>query len=350
MSDPTRPDESWQPLEDHELPTRRIGRVDPEAEPGPQEANPEPPSEEAPPTDLGVTRVSTVRGLPQESIGMDEAVYRLTRPPEQNLDDLPLRAINLDATPASVPAAPPPGEPPEPGANLLDSDPGLSRDQIPSRTYGASLPYHVPPANPTPLYGGYGEPNEPRRKRGRTARERRDSGLYLPWWSLLVLLAGVALVATLGILGLGSLGGRFAPGGETPVVIVITSTPTRQPTVRPTLINTPTPFSFAPSPTALAVLPSATPAIGLLTPAPEALELRVGATIEVIDVGTAGLNVRDGAGTAFRVQFIAREGSRFEVIGGPEEANDFTWWQLRGVENPDQTGWAVADFLSVVAD
>jgi len=109
-------------------------------------------------------------------------------------------------------------------------------------------------------------------------------------------------------------------------------------------------FSLAPSPTPLAVLPSATPGIGLLTPAPESLELRVGATIEVIDVGTAGLNVRDGAGTAFRVQFIAREGSRFELIGGPEEANDFTWWQLRGVDNPDQTGWAVDTYLSVVTD
>ena len=64
-------------------------------------------------------------------------------------------------------------------------------------------------------------------------------------------------------------------------------------------------------------------------------------------MGTAGLNVRDGAGTTFPVILIAAEGSRFEVVGGPEEANDFTWWQIRSVDDPTITGWGVADFLRV---
>ena len=98
------------------------------------------------------------------------------------------------------------------------------------------------------------------------------------------------------------------------------------------------------------MLASPTPAISEATLPPEAYELRIGATVEIIDVGTAGLNVREGAGTNFRVLFIAPEGSRFEVVAGPEAVGDLTWWQLQGVDNPDQTGWAVQEYLSVVVE
>lgn len=239
-------------------------------------------------------------------------------------------------------------------ANLQETavNPSVQRgDELP--------PVSVPP--PPPLYGGLdyrppaAEPTPPRKRR-RTARERRDSGLYLPWWSLLVLLAGVALVATLVILALISLGGQFAPGGETPVVIVITPTPTATPTRTPGPPTPTRPPVTATLPLALqatrstgeAEADTTLAATSAITPPPPTPAVRVGAQVEVVEVGAAGLNVREGAGTGFRVLLIAREGSRFEVTGGPEESGNFTWWQIRSLDDPTKEGWAVAEFLRVV--
>ncbi len=221
-------------------------------------------------------------------------------------------------------------------------------------------PVSVPP--PPPLYGGLdyrsstNGPTPPSRKRRRTARERRDSGLYLPWWSLLILVAGVALVATVVILALTSLGGQFAPGGETPVVIVITATATPTPTrtpgpptpTRPPLTPTVPSAILATSGTGEPEIEGTLAGTSAITPPPATPAIRVGAQVEVVDVGAAGLNVREGAGTGFRVLLIAREGSRFEITGGPEESGDFTWWQIRSLDDPTKEGWAVADFLNVL--
>lgn len=393
---PEYPDESWQPLEDHEQPTRRIDRIEPDPdweeappvggvpvntgdvyddEPAPED--PAPAEEEEDPS-LQETRLSSIPDLPFDPMAPYEPDDEggLTQPgqvppwaAEQSSaaqapeDELPLRRIRRDLPQEDASEWTVVSDATPPTSSDLDELPvrPVSADDIPSRGYeapgghnvprvhDAPTPYSVPQTTPPPpLYGGFSDSRPRSRRRGKTARERRDSGLYLPWWTLLILLAGVALVATLGILGLSALGGQFAPGGETPVVIVITSTPTRLPTERPTLIATTTPFLLAPSPTA--VLASPTPAIVEPTLPPEAFELRVGATVEITEVGTAGLNIREGAGTNFRVLFIAPEGGRFEVIGGPETVGDLTWWQLQGVDNPNQTGWAVAEYLSVVVE
>ena len=384
---PEHSDEPWEPLEDHEQPTRRVDRVEPD--PSQQDV----PEDEYAPADSGddfaaeddsslaQTRLGSIPDLPFDPMAPYDAgpgdVTQLGQAVDQAADDeLPLRRIRREPpAPEPAPWDVAPDVTPLAGDGLdeLPVRP-ISRDDIPSRGYGAPAgyeppteydvadgyesaggqdapaPYSVPQTTlPPPLYGGYGDPQGGRRRGRKTARERRDSGLYLPWWTLLILLGGVALIATLGILGLSALGGQFAPGGETPVVIVITSTPTLLPsTARPTLIATTTPFLLAPSPTS--ALESPTPAIAEATLPPEAYELRVGATVEIIDVGTAGLNVREGAGTSFPVLFIAPEGGRFEVIDGPETTGDLTWWQLRGVSNPDQTGWAVQEYLSVVVE
>lgn len=321
--------------ESHELPTRRIER---------QEA-------EDLAASLDETRLAATAAGDQPPADSEATTQAVELPPE--LDTLFRRGPVAEAGPAA-PDIPAPRWPYS--ANLEETAVN------PSSQPGKVEPPPVPVPPPPPLYGGldYRPPAEeqtpPPHRRRRTARERRDSGLYLPWWSLLILLAAVALVATVVILALSALGGQFAPGGETPVVIVITSTPTPRPTRTP---GPPTPTR----PPATSTLPSAllptggteesAPGEGLastsvITPPPATPELRVGVQVEVVDVGTAGLNVREGAGTGFRRLLVAREGSRFEVIGGPEESDGFTWWQIRSVDDPTDEGWAVADFLSVV--
>ena len=80
-----------------------------------------------------------------------------------------------------------------------------------------------------------------------------------------------------------------------------------------------------------------------LTPVP----LTVGASVEVAGVGDQELNVRNLPGLIdSTILFRAPEGTAFEVIGGPRQADGFTWWKIRDVDFRVE-GWAVANYLQV---
>jgi hypothetical protein len=55
-----------------------------------------------------------------------------------------------------------------------------------------------------------------------------------------------------------------------------------------------------------------------------------------------GLNVRAQAGATSQIIFSLGPGSEVEIIGGPVEADGFTWWQVRG---PTAAGWCAGAFL-----
>ena len=58
------------------------------------------------------------------------------------------------------------------------------------------------------------------------------------------------------------------------------------------------------------------------------------------------LNVRARAGTAANnpIVFTLAPGTAVEVIGGPQAADGFTWWQVRG---PTGEGWCAGQFLEL---
>ena len=98
----------------------------------------------------------------------------------------------------------------------------------------------------------------------------------------------------------------------------------------------------------------ATPVPPTPTPAPEATDtpaptpeevaaFAIGDSAKVVGTGGAGLNIRAGAGTGHPRIKTLKEGSVVELIGGPEEANDYTWWQMR--DETGTTGWAASTFL-----
>jgi hypothetical protein len=43
---------------------------------------------------------------------------------------------------------------------------------------------------------------------------------------------------------------------------------------------------------------------------------------------------------------VMDEGSRLEVLEGPEQADDMEWWQLEAADGI--VGWAASDFLKPV--
>jgi len=53
--------------------------------------------------------------------------------------------------------------------------------------------------------------------------------------------------------------------------------------------------------------------------------------------------MRSGAGTGHPIVKMLAEDKVVEVIGGPQEATGFTWWQIR--DEVGTSGWAADDFL-----
>lgn len=74
-------------------------------------------------------------------------------------------------------------------------------------------------------------------------------------------------------------------------------------------------------------------------------ELEVGATVVTND---DTVNLRTEPTTSADGIDQLGEGVELEIIGGPEEADDFTWYQVEvvGTDGPT-TGWVAADFLSL---
>lgn len=80
------------------------------------------------------------------------------------------------------------------------------------------------------------------------------------------------------------------------------------------------------------------------------IPLRVGARAEVSGVGNDKLNIRNRPSLSeSQVLFRESEGKRFDVIGGPQEADGFTWWRVRDRQFQVE-GWAVANYLRTVGE
>ncbi len=120
--------------------------------------------------------------------------------------------------------------------------------------------------------------------------------------------------------------------------------PTQSPTEQPTLA------AFAPTATTtLPTLPPPTPTQeGAAADQPAAPEgprepLSIGDMASVCCTDGIGLRMRSGAGTGHPVVKMLAEDKVVEVVGGPQEATGFTWWQVR--DEVGTSGWVASEFL-----
>ncbi|MBN1488185.1 MAG: SH3 domain-containing protein [Anaerolineae bacterium] len=116
------------------------------------------------------------------------------------------------------------------------------------------------------------------------------------------------------------------PSGPLPTAILWTVTPTQIPTITPTPI-----------------LPTAAP-----TPVEVQEQLRIGAQVQILGTGGAGLSLRSGPGQDYERLDIGQEGESFIIVSGPEQTDEWIWWKLRDETNPQREGWAVANYLSPI--
>jgi sortase (surface protein transpeptidase) len=70
-------------------------------------------------------------------------------------------------------------------------------------------------------------------------------------------------------------------------------------------------------------------------------ELAVGGTASITE---SGVNLRASATTGADVVTTLTAGQQVSVIGGPEDADGYTWWQIRLPSGEE--GWIAADFLA----
>lgn len=118
-----------------------------------------------------------------------------------------------------------------------------------------------------------------------------------------------------------------------PTIIVLTAPPSPTwtpipdvaiPTVQPTFTPVPTPD--------VAVAPDT------ITPGYYAV---------VVNTDNVGVTVRGGPSTSNAPLTVAAEGSTLLILDGPEEANEFLWWQVRLEDGTE--GWVAGDFIEPIA-
>lgn len=86
----------------------------------------------------------------------------------------------------------------------------------------------------------------------------------------------------------------------------------------------------------------------ILTATPGVID--IGAVVRVVDVGDQQLNIRDAPGvTSSSIVFRVTEGIAFTVVGGPQQADGLTWWQIALADNPARVGWTASNYLEFAA-
>ena len=163
------------------------------------------------------------------------------------------------------------------------------------------------------------------------------------WWRLAVVI--LLLLLILAMLAKACTG-KDDDKTATPIiptkVTLPTLTPTpaaAQPTATPVDSGSQAPAEPTPVPPTPAPQPTTAPA-----PAPATTgKFSINQTVTVTNTGRDKLSFRAGPGTNYARLRLLKDGTQLIVIGGPEQANGYTWWQLK-TPNGD-VGWAIQDNL-----
>ena len=154
---------------------------------------------------------------------------------------------------------------------------------------------------------------------GQRRQRDEDQGALEGNWVWIALPVGIlALIAALWFLVIAPAGSPPPRATATPAVTV-----TPWPTVTPMIIAAPT---EAPTPT-------------------QATTVGVGAKVEVAGTGVSQLRVRQLPGTDSLTVKIVPDGTRFVVVGGPEQVGGYTWWKVD--DQSGTVGWVAGQFLKL---
>jgi hypothetical protein len=141
-------------------------------------------------------------------------------------------------------------------------------------------------------------------------------------WVMLGSLAVAVILASMTLLLLLATRSDSPPGEPLPAVMNIIPAPTETPTLLP--------------PTPTVASPQETPQPGLF----------VGGMVQISGTSGEGLRLRYSPGLDSQVRLLGSEGEVFQVMDGPQQADNYTWWYLENPQDRTRRGWGVEDFLS----
>jgi hypothetical protein len=119
------------------------------------------------------------------------------------------------------------------------------------------------------------------------------------------------------------------------------------------LMNKGSALTIVPGATSTVYVPTATPtrvptATSNLPVAPLPGMIGIGTTVQISGTDGSGLNIREQAGLNTGIRFVALDSEVFEIRDGPVVVDEITWWYLVTPHDEGRTGWAAANFLSLV--
>ncbi|NIS81544.1 MAG: hypothetical protein GTO14_15380 [Anaerolineales bacterium] len=71
----------------------------------------------------------------------------------------------------------------------------------------------------------------------------------------------------------------------------------------------------------------------------------IGHWVVVSGTGGDGLRLRNEPGLSAVISFLAYENEVFQVEGGPQDRDGYTWWFLVNPYDNSKSGWAAANYL-----
>lgn len=189
-------------------------------------------------------------------------------------------------------------------------------------------------------------------RQGRRRNNPKDSALYLPWWSIVLMLIGVLIVSGLVVGGVILLGNSNDLGGflaePSPIILIVTADVNAINNSSTQPIQQAASTEIISGQNAPASLDLAGPTLAPVQISPTPASIRIGSIVVVDGVDLNTLNVRSSPSlTESSILFRAEELEVFNVTDGPNQSEGFTWWQIQDPGDINRVGWAVSNFLTV---
>jgi hypothetical protein len=181
--------------------------------------------------------------------------------------------------------------------------------------------------------------------------------LYLPWWSLLILVTVVGAGACGLLYGATELADRLVLGDQTPQFKVVTSEPLASNNAGTGNQNTGTNNVAPPGSVPNTAVPVNSTSVPIAEPT-DTLPPGIGdgcpqnVTAQVTGVGTVGLSIRsEPIQQDANILEIARDGDIFRIVDGPQfstgPSGRIEWCRVQGITNESLDGWAARQYLAV---
>ena len=74
----------------------------------------------------------------------------------------------------------------------------------------------------------------------------------------------------------------------------------------------------------------------------------LGVYVQISGTEGQGLHLRAQPGLDSSPLDLGYDSEVFQITGGPQQADGYTWWYLTAPYDQSRSGWAVQDYLSVI--